>query len=58
MLFSIMKKGWEARLALLGISARKFCKDNEISYSTWNQMYNPPIELCHKIEQAISNLEA
>jgi hypothetical protein len=58
MYFSAMKKGWEARLAMLGVSARQFCLDSDISYSTWKHMDNPSIGLCQKIEDAITKLEA
>lgn len=58
MLFNRLKKGWEARLALLGVSAKDFCEGADISYSTWLQMYNPPIGLCDKIEAELQKLEA
>jgi hypothetical protein len=63
MLYDIVKKGWEARLTLLGLSARKFCSvprepELEISYSTWKQSKNPPISWCDLVEREISKLEA
>lgn len=58
MLFDRLKKGWEARLKVAGISARQFCKQAGISYSTWLQMDNPAIGLCDKIEAELQKLEA
>lgn len=57
MLFDMLKKGWEARLKVLNISARQFCKLTGISYSTWVQMDNPAIGLCDRIEQELVKLE-
>ncbi len=57
MLFNRLKKGWEARLTVLDISAKKFCQQAGISYSTWVQMENPAIGLCDKIEAELQKLE-
>jgi hypothetical protein len=58
MLFDRLKKGWEARLKVLNVSARQFCKQAGISYSTWLQMDNPAIGLCDKIESELAKLES
>ena len=59
MLYDIVKRGWEARLKLLGLSARKFCSMHEhISYNTWKQTKNPLIGWCDDVENAIRKLES
>lgn len=58
MFFDTIKRGWEARLKLLGISARQFCKDTGISYDTFKRIKNPTVEICDKIEAEIQKREA
>lgn len=58
MYFESMKRGWNARLALLGLNGKKFCEMSGINYDSWKRLHNPTIEMCQKIEDAISKLEA
>ena len=57
MFFDTIKRGWEARLKLLGISARQFCKDTGISYDTFKRIKNPTMDVCDRIETELQKLE-
>lgn len=59
MFYDVVKRGWEARLKLLGLSARQFCSmHDDLSYSTWKQTSNPTIGWCDDVENKIKELEA
>ena len=57
MYFESIKRGWKARLALLGISPKKFCEANDISYESWKRLKNPTIATCEDIENKLAKLE-
>ncbi len=59
MFYEVIKRGWEARLKLLGLNGRRLCSLNKnISYNTWKQTKNPTIGWCADVEKAIQELEA
>lgn len=55
--FKTLMADWKARISALGITQKEFCERAGVSYSTWKQMYNPPIKLLDKIEKTLVRLE-
>lgn len=54
---STLQKDWKIRIHELQLTQKEFCEFARVSYSTWKQMYNPPIRLLDKIEKALVRLE-